>query len=301
MSHIALIGCGNWGQHILRDLKILDCMVTVVCFSDASIKRARDQGADQIINSVNQIQKPNGIVIATPTATHLDVIESVMHYNVPLFVEKPLGTNIEKASLIAKKMGEKIFVMDKWRYHPAIEMMGSIVKNGELGNILNLSITQFSWDCPHSDVDFIDILLPHTLSITQEILGTIPEPSKCHIIGNDKKPLVLQAWSEDSPSYYYHVAINTPLYRREIILEGMHSFAVLKDSYSNEIEIYRKIENKRSLPLTEKREIPNEMPLLRQLRVFIEFLNGGTAPKSNAQNGIQIMKKIARLRELANA
>lgn len=43
--HVGLVGCGNWGRHILRDLLALDCDVTVVARSEASRARARDGGA----------------------------------------------------------------------------------------------------------------------------------------------------------------------------------------------------------------------------------------------------------------
>ena len=42
---VALVGCGRWGRHILRDLIALGCEVPVVARSEASVERAREGGA----------------------------------------------------------------------------------------------------------------------------------------------------------------------------------------------------------------------------------------------------------------
>ena len=42
---VGLVGCGNWGRHILRDLVSLGCEVPVVVRSQESKARAREGGA----------------------------------------------------------------------------------------------------------------------------------------------------------------------------------------------------------------------------------------------------------------
>src|SRR5881394_9367 len=73
--HIGLIGCGRWGRHILRDLLILGCDVTVVSGSEAGRQDARDGGATEIVASVEYLPPVSGLVVATPTSTHAEVIE----------------------------------------------------------------------------------------------------------------------------------------------------------------------------------------------------------------------------------
>ena len=42
---VGLVGCGNWGRHILRDLVALGCRTTVVARSQESRARAGEGGA----------------------------------------------------------------------------------------------------------------------------------------------------------------------------------------------------------------------------------------------------------------
>jgi Trk K+ transport system NAD-binding subunit len=57
-THVGVIGCGEWGQHIVRDLTMIGCEVTVVATSDASRARAESSGATSLLRSLQrQLQR----------------------------------------------------------------------------------------------------------------------------------------------------------------------------------------------------------------------------------------------------
>ncbi len=78
VKRVALIGCGRWGRHILRDLVSLGCMVTVVARSEQSRRRAIEGRASDIVSSVAELPEVDGMVVATPTITHADVLEAAL-------------------------------------------------------------------------------------------------------------------------------------------------------------------------------------------------------------------------------
>ena len=45
--------------------------------------------------------------------------------------------------------------------------------------------------------------------------------------------------------------------------------------------------------------VSTELPLLRELRAFVEHLRGGPPPRSSAAEGAAVVEAVARLRELA--
>jgi len=49
----------------------------------------------------------------------------------------------------------------------------------------------------------------------------------------------------------------------------------------------------------EKRPVSAELPLMRELRTFVEHLRGGPAPRSSAGEGALIVERIQQLRALA--
>jgi len=51
----------------------------------------------------------------------------------------------------------------------------------------------------------------------------------------------------------------------------------------------------------ERRPISGEMPLLAELRAFVEHLRGGPPPRSSAADAVKIVERVAAMIELATA
>ena len=171
--HVGLVGCGRWGRHILRDLKSLGCRVSVVARSEVSRERATAGGADDLVGDLDGVGAVEGWVVSTPTSTHTEIIEALLSRNVPIFVEKPLSNDPIAAQRVVERGAERVFVMDKWRYHPGVIELRRIARSGELGKVSGLMTRRLGWDNTQSDVDALFHLAPHDLSIALEILGTI--------------------------------------------------------------------------------------------------------------------------------
>ena len=116
---IGLIGCGKWGKYILRDLVNLGSTVYTVARSKSSIQNARDGGSYKIVDEVEKLALIDGAIVATPTKTHFEIILKLLPLNIPIFVEKPFTDCIQELEIL-KSHADKIFVMDKWRYHQGI-------------------------------------------------------------------------------------------------------------------------------------------------------------------------------------
>ncbi|HEY9868070.1 MAG TPA: Gfo/Idh/MocA family oxidoreductase [Candidatus Obscuribacterales bacterium] len=299
-TRVALIGCGRWGANCLRDLKSLGCDVTVVAASQDSLERARSGGASRIVSKVAELPDVQGIVVATPTSTHGQVVESVLDRGVPVFVEKPLTADPYSARRLAEAAPDLIFVMDKWRYHAGVEALRDIAVSGELGPVIGLRSVRAQWNTNHQDVDGLWILAPHDLSICLEILGFIPEPSGARGEESGGKAHSLVAFLGDRPWFVMEISARYPRYIREIRLVCRDGIAILEDGYAESIRIFRStIPEKNEAPAPELRPISQELPLLKELRAFVEHLNGGPPPRSSAAEGAKIVDTLARLREMA--
>src|SRR5690242_16699747 len=98
---VGLIGCGRWGRLILRDLVALGARVHVVTPHEETRASALENGAVSAVAEIKGIARTvSGFVIATPTSTHAPVIENLLPTGRPIFVEKPLTTDIASARRI---------------------------------------------------------------------------------------------------------------------------------------------------------------------------------------------------------
>jgi predicted dehydrogenase len=297
---VALVGCGRWGRHVLRDLVALGCETVVVARSETSARTAIEGGAAAVVRSVGEIPEVAGAVVVTPTTTHAEVVDELVERDIPIYVEKPLTEDPRVAADLAARAPDRLFVMHKWRYHPGVEELGSIARGGELGAVSGVRTTRVGWGNPHGDVDGVWMLAPHDISILLEILGTIPEPraARAETVGSLVTGLV--GLLGDDPWGAIEVSIAHSDRRREIRLICEDGVAVLADPYADHVLITRgELMGPDASPDTERRGISTALPLMRELRAFVEHLGGGDPPKSSAKEAVQEVAAIGLLRELA--
>jgi len=295
---VALVGCGDWGRHILRDLRTLGCEVPVVARSEASLARARAGGAAEIVPSVSALEDVSGVVVATTTIAHAEATDDALALGVPVFVEKPLCPDAAVARRLAELAPDRLFVMDKWRYHPGVQALAGIAHSGRLGTLHGLRTTRIGWGNRHAhDVDSVWILAPHDLAIQLEILGRVLPPASAVAQLTDGTARSLVGLLRDDELWHVvEVSERSPVNVRRVELHCADGVAILDGGWSEHVSVFTGT----GVDVTEERvEASGELPLLAELRAFVEHLRGGPPPRSSAAEAARAVETIARLRELA--
>lgn len=296
---VGLAGCGRWGQHILRDLRSLGCEVPVVARSEASRQRAGDGGAAEIVGEVGALREVEGVVIATPTSTHSEVVEEALALGVPVYVEKPLTADLASARRLAAAAPDRLFVMDKWRYHPGVRELARIARSGELGEVVGIHSRRVTLGHRYDDVDTVWIHAPHDLAIALEILGEVPAPRRAvpELVGGELAGLT--AILGEAPWVVIEVSTLAPAHRRELRLVCEGGVAQLDGGYAESVVVGRA--GAIDSDSVERRPVEGELPLLAELRAFVEHLRGGPPPLSSAAEGVAIVETVEEMVSLARA
>lgn len=306
MVRIGLLGCGRWGRLILRDLKQLGAYVAVLAVGEASRARACEGNADVVASSLEDLPEVDGYVVAVPTAQHAAFLRQLVPSGKPVFCEKPFTSSAAEAKAIAQLAGDRIFIMDKWRYHGGVLALAALARSGELGPVLGLKTTRLGWGNPHADVSADWILLPHDLSIAIEILGDLPEPTAAWAETSAEGLValsgVLGLKDRSHPWMQFEIGVRSPSHRRTIELRCRDGIASLSDAYDAHVAVQRTSSclSDGPVPGTELRSVDTAMPLLRELTAFLDYLcHRGPPPKSSAAEGLMVVERIASLRALA--
>ena len=294
---VGLVGCGKWGRHILRDLVSLGCEVPVVARSPESNARATEGGAAAIVADIGSLPRLDGVVVATPTSTHAAVLDELLDRAMPVFCEKPLTDDAAAAERLAARAPERLFVMDKWRYHPGVLEIAAIAREGRLGAVSGLKTVRVGWGSSHDDVDPVWVLTPHDLSIGYEIFGRFGKPESA-----------VAQWQRDDAVHLSGVIRGAGWWQtlevsgraagstRAVELYCEDGVAVLGGGWDEHVTLYR---DGSDGVFEERIQTPGELPLLAELRAFVEHLRGGPPPRSSAVEGAAVVSAIEELRALA--
>jgi predicted dehydrogenase len=294
---VGLVGCGRWGHHVLRDLRALGCVVHVAVRSEASVARAREGGAASIVPALEDLPEVAGIVITTPTSTHAELAERALGRDVPVYVEKPLSADVRAAERLLTIGDGRLFVMDKWRYHPAVVELARMARAEELGPVRAIHSRRVTDAHRYGDdQDTVWCHAPHDLSIVLEVLGALP-PAHAAVeewMAGERVSMV--AMLGGPPWVTLEVSCVAPAHRRELRVVFEEGAATLDGGWSEELRIVRSPHQGHEV---EVRPTPGELPLLAELRAFIAHARGGLAPRSSVADGVAIVRCIAELGALA--
>jgi len=91
-----------------------------------------DKGLNDFNDLLKEIMTVDGIIIATPTATHLDFLKTLHKTNLPILCEKPLTTDIKKLTEFFNEdfhKKSKIRMVNQYEYMISEDDIGSSYYN----------------------------------------------------------------------------------------------------------------------------------------------------------------------------
>lgn len=297
-ARIGLIGCGRWGRLILRDLVTCGAEVCVVSPSPATHREALALGAASAQTAYAGLEKMDGLVVATPTGTHAAVLEELIQLGHPIFVEKPMTADVESARRLASIGEGRLFVMDKWRYHPVIQAMRDEIQAGRIGETLGIRTTRLGWGNPHRDVSALWILAPHDLAIALHLLGEIPPVRGAWPLAARKPELGFTAHLRGSRGAFVTLEVSaaSPEYLRRCAVIGSRGTLELRGSYDDRL-FFRDGAPGAAGAVERVATTSGKMPLLAELERFLAFLSGGPPPISSAAEGLLIVERLAAIEQ----
>jgi len=85
--------------------------------------------------------KPEAVIVANPTAMHLDVAIPAAEAGCAILLEKPVSHSLDRLDVLqktAEKNGSKILVSFQFRYHPTLNKARELMQANTLGKILTV-------------------------------------------------------------------------------------------------------------------------------------------------------------------
>jgi len=144
---LAVVGLGWIGRkHAELIHSHSACSLVGLCDLDAGHAPVAAQFNVPFYDDIRELlehEKPQGVIIATPTGSHAALSEICARRSVHVLIEKPLADTLHDATRVvqvAADGGIQVLVGHHRRHSPLIQEARSIVKRGALGKLVGVSM-----------------------------------------------------------------------------------------------------------------------------------------------------------------
>lgn len=148
---VAIFGLGSIGRRHAKCFKIAGAS-EVIGMDPATDRRTQFQEEFGFKSYENEAiafeQKPNLIIIASPNRFHIEQGLECLKNNVPMMMEKPIGTRLEQIEDFANKIvSQSLFfhMGSNWKFHPAFLKMSEIIESGDIGRPISGQVLAGQW------------------------------------------------------------------------------------------------------------------------------------------------------------
>lgn len=146
-ARLAIIGLGMIGKkhaEIARQLQ--ECTLVAVCDITPTAKETADKLGVEFYTDYHEMlekQDLEGVILAIPTDLHVSVGTACAQRGLHLLVEKPIAASVSEADhliAIARQHHVRLLVGHYRRFNPFVEMSRKIVRGGEIGKLVGVTI-----------------------------------------------------------------------------------------------------------------------------------------------------------------
>jgi predicted dehydrogenase len=137
-----IAGLGSIGRRHMRNLIALG-EKDIVLFRTRKATMPEDELAgypvETDLGEALRKHKPDAVIVANPTALHLDVAIPAAKAGCAILLEKPVSNSLERLDVLqqaAKKSGSRILVGFQFRYHPTLDKARELIQASALGKVL---------------------------------------------------------------------------------------------------------------------------------------------------------------------
>jgi predicted dehydrogenase len=251
---IAIVGCGYWGQNLIRNFAELDEVeLKAVCDFDlramARIKR-RYPSVELKPNFQDIVNDPriDAVVLATPVSTHYPFARKAMLSGKHVLVEKPLATSTAQVLdliEVSERYNKTLMVDHTFLYTGAVRRIKSLVESNELGSLLYFDSVRISLGLVQSDINVLWDLGPHDFSILNYLCPqdpvSISTTGMRHMGCPFENIAYVSAQFNDCLIAHFHLNWLSPVKVRRTLLGGSKKMVVYDDMEASEkIKVYDK-------------------------------------------------------------
>jgi predicted dehydrogenase/acetyltransferase-like isoleucine patch superfamily enzyme len=304
---VAVVGCGHWGQNLVRNFHRLGALAAI---ADADPVRAGELGRqcavpvltyDQILAAA----EIDGIVLATPAELHADLGLRALHAGKHVYIEKPLALTVADGEQLVAATGDRVLMVGHLlRYHPAFVALEELVAGGRLGRLQYIYSNRLNLGRIRREENVFWSFAPHDLSMILALTGDMPERvqavGSCYLHKSLYDVTTTHLTFANGINAHIFVSWLHPFKEQKLVVIGDGGMAVLDDglAWSDKLTIYpHQVDWVDGSPQPTKAAgqpiaLDEAEPLALECRHFLDCIATGRAPRTDGAEGLRVLRVL---------
>jgi predicted dehydrogenase/acetyltransferase-like isoleucine patch superfamily enzyme len=306
----AVIGCGQWGQNLVRNFAELGALAAV-CDADAARAAALATRSNvPAVAFAEILADPSiaAVAIAAPASAHVALAGAALEAGKHVFVEKPLALAVGEAEALvalAERRDRRLMVGHLLQYHPAFLRLKQLVHEGALGRLHYIYSNRLNLGRIRREEDILWSFAPHDISMIMALVGQ--EPAQVTAEGgyylHNAIADVTTTHLAFSGGARAHIFVSWlhPFKEQKLVVIGDSAMAVFDDGqpWAGKLMLYpHRIEWRDAQPVAAKAEarpvaLEAGEPLRLECQHFLDCVSTGARPRTDGAEGVRVLKVLS--------
>ena len=306
---IAVIGCGYWGKNLVRVFSQLDVLGCVCDTDSARFQSLKIEGdPPKFLNCMAEVLGDpiyKAVAVATPAATHYEVVKQCLTAGKDVFVEKPLALNAKQGEeLVAlAEQNERILMVGHiLLYHPAVIKLRQLIHQGALGRILYAYSNRLNMGLIRTEENILWSFAPHDISVMLHLLGEEPISAQAegqsYLTPGVVDVTLSRLRFRSGVSGHIFVSWLHPSKEQKLVVVGSEQMAVFDDTAEQKLLLYpHRVDWASRTPKAVKAdavavELEKAEPLKQECQHFLDCVANRHTPLSDGREGLRVLKVL---------
>ena len=308
---IGVLGCGNWGSNIIRNLFELNVLDKVYDINQVLVDKLpipnskKCSKVEDILNDTDM----DAVVISTPPNTHKDLAIEAIKKKKHVFIEKPFCMSIKEAKKIVETATQNrkiIFVGHLLNYHNGFIDLKDRVARNQIGDITYIKANRMHFGAIRKFESVIYDLAAHDISMILGITKCLPKKisvnamfKKSNDIADSINAILL---FENDITAVINVDWMSPYKEHRFSVLGSNGSLIFDDTKDwkeklclneSKIDNELRIINGKSTYI----DLKEEQPLKKELESFLNCIKRNIQPLTNQEEALMVQKVMSMIED----
>lgn len=307
---IAVVGCGQWGRHHVRNFADLEAL-ELVCDRDPQVlaATARRYPGLQVTTDFERVladETVAGVVLATPAGLHAAQAQAALEAGKDVLVEKPLALSYQDALAavtVAQAQRRILMVGHVLEYHPAVTLLERLVREGVLGRVWYIYSNRLNLGQVRREENILWSFAPHDISIILNLTGTDPSVvaayGASYLRAGIADVTVTHLQFEGHLRAHVFVSWLHPYKEQRLVVIGDRKMAVLDDvARDGKLRLYDKgFEWRDGAPVPRQTAettlfVDEVEPLRLECEAFLKAIVDRSVPKTDGWSALRVLRVL---------